>query len=74
MKEKPEMILPNPVLLDRVTRERHRELHAATIRSSLPSAGNLRRRIGHALIVAGSAVSGEPRAQPTETRDLRRAA
>ncbi len=68
------MILPNPVLLDRLTRERRRELRAAAIRRSLPSAGNLRRRIGHALIVAGSAVSGEPRAQSTETRDLPRAA
>ena len=68
------MILPNPVLLDRLTRERRRELRAAAIRRSLPSAGSLRRRIGHALIVAGSAVSGEPRVQATETRDLPRAA
>lgn len=68
------MIIPNPVLLDRVTRERHRKLRAAAIRRSLPSADSLRRRIGHALIVAGSAVSGEPLERPAEARDLPRAA
>lgn len=68
------MIIPNPVLLDRVTRERHRELRAAEIRRSLPSADGLRRRIGHALIAAGSAVSGEPLEGPAEARDLPRAA
>jgi hypothetical protein len=72
--KEPEMIFPNPILLDRVTREHQRELRAAAIRRSLPRAASLRRRTGHALIVAGSVVSGEPRVQPAEVRDLPRAA
>jgi hypothetical protein len=68
------MMLPNPVLLDQVTRERHRELRAAAASRSLLRPGSLRRRIGHALILAGSAVSGEPREEPARARDLRRAA
>jgi hypothetical protein len=58
------MILPNPVLLGELSRERHRELRAAALRRPGPRAGSLRMRVGHALIAAGSALSRERSEQP----------
>ncbi|HUF07247.1 MAG TPA: hypothetical protein VMP86_07660 [Candidatus Binatia bacterium] len=49
------MIMPNPGVLDDLIRERQAHLHAGP-RHARPG---LRIRVGHALIVAGSALSGE---------------
>lgn len=52
------MIMPNPNVLDRLIQDRHTELRATSRRLS-PAPSRLRVRLGHALIAAGSAMSGE---------------
>lgn len=68
------MILPNPGVLDQLIRERQRRLRGSAVRRSGPAGRGLRRRVGHALIVAGSALSGERVEQPGRTQGLPRTA
>ena len=53
------MILPNPGVLDHLIRERQEKLRTTPQEAEARAHGGLRIRIGHALIVAGSALSGE---------------
>lgn len=67
------MMMPNPVILNGLVQEREQRLAG---REARPQAapGVLRVRIGHALIVAGSAVSGERVELPARPPALSRAA
>ena len=53
------MILPNPGVLDHLIRERQEKLRVTPHEAEARANGGLRIRIGHALIVAGSTLSGE---------------
>lgn len=53
------MILPNPGVLDHLIRERQEKLRTAPHEAEARAHGGLRIRIGHALIAAGSTLSGE---------------
>ena len=53
------MITPSPGVLDDLIRERQAHLHAMPQPRQAPARPGLRIRVGHALIVAGSALSGE---------------
>lgn len=69
------MMLPSVGVLDQLARERQRGLRAAAAvprHSSRP--GVLRLRIGRALILAGSAVSGERVEMPARPHTLPRTA
>ena len=68
------MILPNPGVLDQLIRERQRGLRRSTVGRSAPGGRFLRRRVGHALIAAGSALSGERVEMPVGPRALPRTA
>ena len=69
------MILPNPGVLDQLIRERQRGLRGSTVgRSATRGERGLRRRVGHALIAAGSALSGERVEMPAAPRTLPRTA
>jgi hypothetical protein len=59
------MILPNPGVLDHLIRERQEKLRATPHQAQAGARGRLRIRIGHALIVAGSTLSGERVERPT---------
>ena len=67
------MILPNPSVLDRLIQDRHRELRP-TARSLAPASSGIRVRIGHVLIAAGTAISGERVEQPARRSALARPA
>lgn len=53
------MILPNPGVLDDLIRERQTNLRMTPHQAQAPARAGVRVRIGHALIVAGSMLSGE---------------
>jgi hypothetical protein len=53
------MIPSNPDVLDHLIRDRQDKLRATPRPSPAPAGNGLRVRIGHALIVAGSTISGE---------------
>ena len=53
------MILPNPDVLDQLIRDRQRGLRATAVRAAEPAERSVRIRVGHALIAAGAAISGE---------------
>lgn len=62
------MILPNPGVLDHLIRERQENLRMTPHQALAPARAGVRVRIGHALIVAGSMLSGErvkPPARPS---------
>ena len=67
------MILPNPGVLDHLIRERQETLRMSPHRGSMAARGALRVRIGHALIVAGSTLSGERVELPARPSALQRA-
>ena len=67
------MILPNPSVLDRLIQDRHHELRA-TSRRPTPAQSRIRLRVGHVLIAAGTAISGERVEQPARPSALPRAA
>lgn len=70
------MLILNLGVLDHMIRERQRGLRGTEARrSARPGARGLRLRLGHALIAAGSALSGEREAErPTRTPVLPRTA
>ena len=53
------MILPNPDVLDQLIRDRQRELRMPAVPAAEPAERSVRVRVGHALIAAGAAISGE---------------
>ena len=65
---------PNPGVLDELIRERQRELRKDAARRPAPAERRLRVRVGRALIVAGSALSGERVETPARSHALPRAA
>ena len=65
--------MPNPSVLDRLIQDRHNELRAAS-RQPAPATSGLRVRVGHVLIAAGTAISGERLEQPARRSALPRAA
>ena len=67
------MMMPNPSVLDRLIQDRHTELRA-TSRRLTPARSAIRVRLGHALIAAGSAMSGERVERPVRHSALSRAA
>ena len=58
------MMLPNPGVLDHLIRERQENLRMHPHEAHAPPRAGVRVRIGHALIVAGSMLSGERVEQP----------
>ena len=68
------MLLPNPGVLDSLIRDRQATLRTVAARSSALAGAALRVRIGHALIVAGTNLSGERVEQPARPPALQRAA
>jgi hypothetical protein len=68
------ILLPDPGVLDSLIRDRQSQLRTSpTSRPSLTGVG-LRVRIGHALIAAGTSLSGERAEQPARPPALPRAA
>jgi hypothetical protein len=54
------MMLPsNPGVLDQLIRDRQKNLRTHRSRTAAPARRGIRRRIGHALIAAGTSLSGE---------------
>ena len=68
------MLLPNPGVLDSLIRERQSNLRTLPARRSAHARVAWRMRIGHALIVAGTSLSGERVEQPARHQPLSRAA
>ncbi|MGH2445570.1 MAG: hypothetical protein ACRDGD_05970 [Candidatus Limnocylindria bacterium] len=68
------MSLPNPGVLDHLIRDRQEHLRAPASRALAPTRASLRVRIGHALIMAGSNLSGERVETPARPRALSRTA
>lgn len=68
------MILPNPDVLDRLIRDRQRGLRVTAVRATEPAERSVRVRVGHALIVAGAALSGERVERAAQRPTLPRAA
>ena len=58
-RRKTKMILPNPDVLDQLIQDRQRGLRTAAVRATEPAERGVRVRVGHALIAAGAALSGE---------------
>jgi hypothetical protein len=58
------MILPGPGVLDHLIRERQEKLRITPHEAEARAHRGLRVRIGHALIVAGSTLSGERAERP----------
>ena len=67
------MNLPNPGVLDDLIRERQEQLREKPLRAQASARTPMRVRIGHALIVAGSTLSGE-RVEPVRPSAYSRAA
>ena len=65
--------MPNPSVLDRLIQDRQQELRASERRLT-PASSGLRVRVGHVLIAAGTALSGERLEQPARRSALPRAA
>lgn len=68
------MIPPMSGVLDPLIRERQRELRKDAARRPAAADRRLRVRVGRALIVAGSALSGEQVEMPARSHALPRAA
>jgi hypothetical protein len=68
------MLPPNPGVLDSLIRDRQKNLRTTPARRSATAGVALRVRIGHALIVAGTSLSGERVEQPARPPALHRAA
>jgi hypothetical protein len=68
------MLPPNPGVLDQLIRDRQTKLRATPARRAPSAAGNWRIRAGHALIAAGSALSGERVERPARRSAVSRAA
>lgn len=68
------MILPNPGVLDHIIRERQEKLRMTSAQAQAPGRAALRVRIGQALIVLGTTLSGERVEQPARPSALPRAA
>jgi hypothetical protein len=66
------MMMPNRVILSGLIQDREQRLSGRPVRPVAP--GGLRVRIGHALILAGSMVSGERVELPAPSPELSRAA
>jgi hypothetical protein len=67
------MMMPNRVILSGLVQDREQRLSSRPARPAA-APGVLRVRIGHALIVAGSIVSGERVERPARPQELSRAA
>ena len=68
------LIMPNPSVLEHVHAERQRRLRPTPrLESTTPTHATLRVRIGHALIGAGTAISGE-RGEPARSNPRPRTA
>ena len=67
------MMMPNRVILSGLVQDREQRLSGRPARPAA-APGGLRVRIGHALIVAGSIVSGERVERPARSHELSRAA
>lgn len=63
-------ILSNPDVLDQLIRERQENLRTTSQQARTPSRAGMRVRIGHALIVAGTTLSGERVEQPARSSAL----
>jgi len=68
------MLPPDPGVLDSLIRDRQMKLRTSPARRSAPAGVAWRVRIGHALIVAGTTLSGERVEQPARPPTLSRAA
>lgn len=68
------MIMPSPVVLDRLLQERQRQLRMSPHRSHAPDTSSLRVRIGHVLIAAGASLSGERVERPARPATIPKAA
>jgi hypothetical protein len=68
------MLPPNPGVLDTLIRDRQKQLRTPPTRSSTRPIVALRVRIGHAMIAAGSTLSGERVERPAPPSALSRAA
>ena len=67
------MIIPSPAVMDRMHEHRQRTLRMAP-RSTAVAHGGLRVRIGHLLIAAGSALSGDVAERPGRPTTIARTA
>jgi hypothetical protein len=68
------MLPPNPGVLDSLIRDRQAQLRTSPTRRPAGTVAGLRVRIGRALIVAGTSLSGERAEQPASPPALSRAA
>ncbi|MCA1571539.1 MAG: hypothetical protein LC798_14705 [Chloroflexi bacterium] len=68
------MLLPSPGVLDSLIRDRQTTLRTSPSRAGTVTVAGLRVRLGHALIVAGTSLSGERVEQPARPAALQRAA
>ena len=68
------MIIPSPAVTDRVHQHRQRSLRMQSPRSEATARGGLRVRIGHFLIAAGSALSGDVVDRPGRPSTIARTA
>jgi hypothetical protein len=68
------VFIPNPAVLEYLTRGRHEQLRKAARREPAVRGAGVRVRIGHALIAAGSTLSGERVEIPARPSPLQRAA
>jgi len=65
---------PNPAVLEYLARDRQEQLRKAALREHAGRGAGVRVRIGHALIAAGSTLSGERVEIPARPSSLQRAA
>ena len=68
------MILPNPGVLDTLIRDRQKQLRTPAVRRPAKAGIGLRVRIGHAMIAAGSTLSGERVERPVPPSAIHHAA
>lgn len=68
------VFIPNPAVLEYLARDRQEQLRKAVPREHAGRAAGVRVRIGHALIAAGSTLSGERVEIPPRPSSLQRAA
>ncbi len=68
------MTLPNPGVLDTLIRDRQTQLRGSPMAGRARRSFGLRVRIGHAMIAAGSALSGERVERPAPPSAIRNGA
>ena len=68
------VFIPNPAVLEYLARDRQEQLRKAALREHVGRSVGVRVRIGHALIAAGSTLSGERVEIPARSSSLQRAA